>query len=253
MSSTRYAETGSGPHRGAARHRDHRHRRPSTPTFAAGPGEHARRRSTKASSSGWWIRPSEADDREDDSGCRLTAVAASPTESHHVHRGFGREGARRIDRRAHRTGRRRSPLSSTTYARKGDSRTGRRSCQRSGDEATRSFPRQYSLWVFDGLYREGKDRTRARTLRVNLAERIRAAGAEIGGLFTPTGAGPAGRGQGGRSSIGRAFASKYPIKADFALVERVEGRPLGNVITARYYVLWTCDGSSGEKDGRPGR
>jgi 3-oxoadipate CoA-transferase alpha subunit len=51
-----------------------------------------------------------------------------------------------------------------------------------------SFPRQPDSYVFDSLYRSGKV-TLELVPQGNLAERIRAAGAGIGGFFTPTGYG----------------------------------------------------------------
>jgi 3-oxoadipate CoA-transferase alpha subunit len=51
-----------------------------------------------------------------------------------------------------------------------------------------SFPRQADSHVFDALYRAGKLELEL-VPQGNLAERIRAAGAGIGGFFTPTGYG----------------------------------------------------------------
>jgi 3-oxoadipate CoA-transferase alpha subunit len=51
-----------------------------------------------------------------------------------------------------------------------------------------SFPRQVDSYVFDGLYREGRIELEL-VPQGNLAERIRAAGAGIGGCYTPTGYG----------------------------------------------------------------
>jgi len=48
-----------------------------------------------------------------------------------------------------------------------------------------SFPRQSDSQVFDGLYRAGELELEL-VPQGNLAERIRAAGAGIGGFFTPT-------------------------------------------------------------------
>jgi len=48
-----------------------------------------------------------------------------------------------------------------------------------------SFPRQSDSWVFDDLYRR-KQIVLELVPQGNLAERIRAAGAGIGGFFTPT-------------------------------------------------------------------
>jgi hypothetical protein len=51
-----------------------------------------------------------------------------------------------------------------------------------------SFPRQADSWHFDRLYRAGQIELEL-VPQGNLAERIRAAGAGIGGFFTPTGYG----------------------------------------------------------------
>src|SRR5699024_11952639 len=51
-----------------------------------------------------------------------------------------------------------------------------------------SFPRQADSYVFDELYRSGKIELEL-VPQGNLAERLRAAGAGIGGFFTPTGYG----------------------------------------------------------------
>src|SRR5258708_18155887 len=48
-----------------------------------------------------------------------------------------------------------------------------------------SFPRQTDSYVFDALYRAGEIELEL-VPQGNLAERIRAAGAGIGGFFTPT-------------------------------------------------------------------
>lgn len=52
-----------------------------------------------------------------------------------------------------------------------------------------SFPRQADSWHFDKLYREGKIELEL-VPQGNLAERIRAAGAGIGGFFTPPATAP---------------------------------------------------------------
>ena len=117
-----------------------------------------------------------------------------------------------------------------------------------------SFPRQHDSWVFDGLYRAGKIELEL-VPQGNLAERIRAAGAGIGGFFTPTGAGTQlAEGKEERIIDGRAFVLEYPIKADFALVSGWRADRWGNVIYRKTLTqLRTRDGSSGDNDGRPGR
>lgn len=101
-----------------------------------------------------------------------------------------------------------------------------------------SFPRQSDSWVFDGLYREG-----AIELEIvpqgNLAERIRAAGAGIGGFFTPTGVGTElAEGKETREINGRVYALEYPITADFALISARAADRWGNLVyreTARNF------------------
>ena len=73
----------------------------------------------------------------------------------------------------------------------------------------------------------------------NLAERIRAAGAGIGGFFTPTGYGtPLAEGKEVREIDGRHYVLEYPIRADFALVRAHIADRLGNLVyrkTARNF------------------
>jgi 3-oxoadipate CoA-transferase, alpha subunit len=92
-----------------------------------------------------------------------------------------------------------------------------------------SFPRQADSQVFDGLYRSG-----ALELELvpqgNLAERIRAAGAGIGGFFTPTGYGTElARGKEAREIDGRMHVFESPIHADVALVKAERGDRWGNL------------------------
>src|SRR6059058_2907801 len=82
-----------------------------------------------------------------------------------------------------------------------------------------SFPRQVDSQVFDGLYRAGKLELEL-VPQGNLAERIRAAGAGIGGFFTPTGYGTElAKGKEARDINGRMYVLEYPIHADFALIK----------------------------------
>src|SRR6185369_11544427 len=86
-----------------------------------------------------------------------------------------------------------------------------------------SFPRQVDSQVFDGLYRSGRIELEL-VPQGNLAERIRAAGAGIGGFFTPTGYGTElARGKETREIDGRNYVLEYPIRADFALVKADRG------------------------------
>ena len=64
----------------------------------------------------------------------------------------------------------------------------------------------------------------------NLAERIRAAGAGIGGFFTPTGYGTElAKGKETREIDGRMYVLEYPIHADFALIKAERGDRWGNL------------------------
>jgi 3-oxoadipate CoA-transferase alpha subunit len=101
-----------------------------------------------------------------------------------------------------------------------------------------SFPRQADSHVFDGLYRAGKIELEL-VPQGNLAERIRAAGAGIGGFFTPTGFGTQlAEGKETRRIDGRDYVLEYPIHADFALVKARKGDRWGNLVyrkTARNF------------------
>src|SRR2546427_9849146 len=82
-----------------------------------------------------------------------------------------------------------------------------------------SFPRQADSQVFDALYRAGKLELEL-VPQGNLAERIRAAGAGIGGFFTPTGYGTdLARGKETREIDGRMQVLESPIHADVALIK----------------------------------
>ncbi len=93
-----------------------------------------------------------------------------------------------------------------------------------------SFPRQADSHVFDALYRSGKIELEL-TPQGNLAERIRAAGAGIGGFFTPTGVGTLlAEGKECRSINGRDYVLEYPIHADFALIKARKADRWGNLV-----------------------
>lgn len=72
-----------------------------------------------------------------------------------------------------------------------------------------------------------------------LAERIRAAGAGLGGFFTPTGAGTSiAEGKESRVIDGRTFVFEKPLHADFAFIKAWKGDRLGNLVyrkTARNF------------------
>jgi 3-oxoadipate CoA-transferase, alpha subunit len=92
-----------------------------------------------------------------------------------------------------------------------------------------SFPRQVDSQVFDALYRAG-DIELELVPQGNLAERIRAAGAGIGGFFTPTGYGTdLAKGKETRLINGRGYVLEFPIHADFALIKAERGDRWGNL------------------------
>src|SRR4051812_18474003 len=101
-----------------------------------------------------------------------------------------------------------------------------------------SFPRQVDSHHFDRLYREGRIELEL-VPQGNLAERIRAAGAGIGGFFTPTGYGTMlAEGKETRVIDGRGYVLEAPIHADFALIKAERGDRWGNLpyrMTARNF------------------
>jgi 3-oxoadipate CoA-transferase alpha subunit len=101
-----------------------------------------------------------------------------------------------------------------------------------------SFPRQADSQHFDALYRSGRIELEL-VPQGNLAERIRAAGAGIGGFFTPTGYGTdLAKGKETRDIDGRHYVLEHPIHADFALIRAERGDRWGNLtyrMTARNF------------------
>jgi 3-oxoadipate CoA-transferase, alpha subunit len=101
-----------------------------------------------------------------------------------------------------------------------------------------SFPRQADSQVFDALYRAGELELEL-VPQGNLAERIRAAGAGIGGFFTPTGYGtPLAEGKETRVFDGKPMVFETAIHADFALVKARIADRWGNLVyrkTARNF------------------
>jgi 3-oxoadipate CoA-transferase alpha subunit len=97
-----------------------------------------------------------------------------------------------------------------------------------------SFPRQADSHIFDGLYRSGKLQLEL-VPQGNLAERLRAAGAGIGGFFTPTGYGTelAKKADGSpketREINGRMYVFEEPIHGDLALIRAERGDRWGNL------------------------
>jgi 3-oxoadipate CoA-transferase alpha subunit len=101
-----------------------------------------------------------------------------------------------------------------------------------------SFPRQADSWHFDRLYRAGQVALEL-VPQGTLAERIRAAGAGIGGFFTPTGYGTElARDKETRFLDGRWQVFETALHADFALIKAERGDRWGNLtyrMTARNF------------------
>jgi 3-oxoadipate CoA-transferase alpha subunit len=97
-----------------------------------------------------------------------------------------------------------------------------------------SFPRQTDSYVFDSLYRSGQVELEL-VPQGNLAERIRAAGAGIGGFFSATGYGtelaknPNGTLKETREINGRMYVYETPIHGDLALIRAERGDRWGNL------------------------
>jgi 3-oxoadipate CoA-transferase, alpha subunit len=93
-----------------------------------------------------------------------------------------------------------------------------------------SFPRTADSRVFEDLYRRGKIELEL-VPQGNLAERIRAAGAGIGGFFTPTAYGTdLAKGKETREIKGRMYVFEEPLYADVALVKAEAGDRWGNLV-----------------------
>lgn len=92
-----------------------------------------------------------------------------------------------------------------------------------------SFPRQVDSWHFDEKYRAGEIELEV-VPQGNLAERIRAAGAGIGGFYTHTGYGTMlAEGKETREIDGRPFILEFPISGDIALIKAQTSDRLGNL------------------------
>jgi 3-oxoadipate CoA-transferase alpha subunit len=93
-----------------------------------------------------------------------------------------------------------------------------------------SFPRQVDSWHFDALYRAGEIELEL-VPQGTLAERIRAAGAGIGGFYTPTAHGTRlAEGKEARRIGERDYVLEYPIHADYALIKADRADRWGNLV-----------------------
>ncbi len=101
-----------------------------------------------------------------------------------------------------------------------------------------SFPRQSDSWVFDRVYRAGLVELEL-VPQGTLAERLRAAGAGIGGFYCPTAVGtPLAEGKECRVIDGREHVLELPLKGDVALIRAHRADRMGNVVyrkTARNF------------------
>lgn len=92
-----------------------------------------------------------------------------------------------------------------------------------------SFPRQADSHVFDNLYRSGGIELEL-VPQGTLAERLRAAGAGLGGFWTPTGAGTTlARGKETRVFGDREHVLELPLRGDLALIGADLADPMGNL------------------------
>src|SRR5919107_1166584 len=98
--------------------------------------------------------------------------------------------------------------------------------------------RQSDSWHFDAKYKAGEIELEL-VPQGNLAERIRAAGAGIGGFFTPTRYGTMlAEGKETRIIHGRWYVFETPIHADVALIKALKADGKGNLVyrkTARNF------------------
>lgn len=92
-----------------------------------------------------------------------------------------------------------------------------------------SFPRQADSFAFDDLYRAGKLELEL-VPQGTLAERIRAAGAGVGGFYTRTAVGtPLAEGKEVRTIDGVDYVLELPLKADVALIKANVADRWGNL------------------------
>ena len=96
-----------------------------------------------------------------------------------------------------------------------------------------SYPRSKGSDLFDARYAEGGIELEL-VPQGTLSERMRAAGAGIGGFFTPTGAGTdLAEGKETRMINGREHVFETPLRADVALVQAQAADRWGNLIYAK--------------------
>ncbi|SPY08976.1 3-oxoacid CoA-transferase subunit A [Oligella urethralis] len=92
-----------------------------------------------------------------------------------------------------------------------------------------SYPRQANSHIFNDLYRRGQIELEL-VPQGTLAERLRAAGAGIGGFFCPTGYGTElAKGKETRLIDGRWYVYETPLYGDVALIKAESGDRWGNL------------------------
>ncbi len=106
-----------------------------------------------------------------------------------------------------------------------------------------SYPRSSHSEVFEGLYKA--DAVELEVIpQGTLAERLRAAGAGLGGFYTPTTVGtPLAEGKEQRTIEGRDYVLEMPLKADFALIKADCADRWGNLtyrLAARNFAPVMC-------------
>lgn len=93
-----------------------------------------------------------------------------------------------------------------------------------------SYPRGAESQAFESAFAEGRIEYEC-VPQGTLAERLRAAGAGLGGFFTPTGYGTLlAEGKETRMIDGVGHVFERPLRADYALVKAYRADPLGNVM-----------------------
>ncbi|HYF20547.1 MAG TPA: 3-oxoacid CoA-transferase subunit A [Ramlibacter sp.] len=92
-----------------------------------------------------------------------------------------------------------------------------------------SFPKTENSYHFDRLYKEGRIELEC-VPQGTIAERLRAAGAGLGGFYTPTGYGTLlAEGKETREIDGRQYVFEKPLRGDFALVKAQRADRWGNL------------------------
>ena len=159
-----------------------------------------------------------------------SAVADMPDGAHVMIGGFGSSGIpfALIDAVCAAGPRHLTVISNNT----GSGETGVSALLREGlvDKVICSYPRSRGSVWFERLYAQ-----RAIELELvpqgTLAERMRAAGAGLGGFFTPTGYGTAlAKGKETRMIDGRGHVLEAPLAADYALLSAARADPWGNLV-----------------------